>query len=156
VETPWCESDRHGLTSKLSIVLCLSVNRRDISNRSQQTMMLTRQPGLKSDPAFVRELNTVLRAYRCLDFRLPALNGGKAPKAIRLSARCTMYSNAEVHRWLADPLHTRFHRAASASMLLVTPPRCAEVCNQLQTYASAINCSGIFLETPHSASQPLR
>lgn len=28
---------------------------------------------------------------------------GKAPKAVKLTERCTMYSNAEVHRWLADP-----------------------------------------------------
>ena len=32
------------------------------------------------------------------------VNAGKAPTAVKLSARCTMYSNAEVHRWLADPL----------------------------------------------------
>jgi prophage regulatory protein len=31
------------------------------------------------------------------------VNAGKAPKPVRLSERCTMYSNAEVHRWLADP-----------------------------------------------------
>jgi len=28
---------------------------------------------------------------------------GKAPPAVRLSERCSMYSNAEIHRWLADP-----------------------------------------------------
>jgi prophage regulatory protein len=28
----------------------------------------------------------------------------RAPQPIRLSMRCTMYSNAEIHRWLADPL----------------------------------------------------
>ena len=33
--------------------------------------------------------------------------GGKAPRAVRLSSRCTMYSNAEVHRWLADPVGYR-------------------------------------------------
>ncbi|KWA06630.1 helix-turn-helix transcriptional regulator [Burkholderia territorii] len=32
---------------------------------------------------------------------------GKAPKPIRLSEKCTVYSNAEVHRWLADPLGYR-------------------------------------------------
>src|SRR5450830_756832 len=31
------------------------------------------------------------------------VNAGRAPAAIRLSERCTMYSNFEVHRWLADP-----------------------------------------------------
>jgi prophage regulatory protein len=31
------------------------------------------------------------------------VNAGKAPKPVKLSERCTMYSNAEVHRWLADP-----------------------------------------------------
>jgi predicted DNA-binding transcriptional regulator AlpA len=28
---------------------------------------------------------------------------GKAPKPVKLTERCTMYSNVEVHRWLADP-----------------------------------------------------
>ena len=31
------------------------------------------------------------------------VNAGKAPAPVRLSERCTMYQNAEVHRWLADP-----------------------------------------------------
>jgi prophage regulatory protein len=31
------------------------------------------------------------------------VNAGKAPKPVKLSERCTMYPNAEVHRWLADP-----------------------------------------------------
>lgn len=31
------------------------------------------------------------------------VNVGRAPKPVKLSERCTMYSNAEVHRWLADP-----------------------------------------------------
>jgi prophage regulatory protein len=31
------------------------------------------------------------------------VNAGKAPKPVRLTERCTMYSNAEVHRWLANP-----------------------------------------------------
>jgi len=32
---------------------------------------------------------------------------GKAPKPIRLSEKCTVYSNIEVHRWLHDPLGYR-------------------------------------------------
>jgi len=28
---------------------------------------------------------------------------GKAPQPVRLTERCTMYSNAEVLRWIADP-----------------------------------------------------
>ncbi|WP_395406354.1 helix-turn-helix transcriptional regulator [Pseudoduganella sp. UC29_106] len=32
---------------------------------------------------------------------------GKAPAPVRLSERCTMYANAEVHRWLADPVGYR-------------------------------------------------
>lgn len=32
---------------------------------------------------------------------------GKAPQPIKLSDRCTMYSNPEVHRWLADPVSYR-------------------------------------------------
>lgn len=32
---------------------------------------------------------------------------GKAPQPIRMSRTCSVYSNAEVHRWLADPLGYR-------------------------------------------------
>jgi prophage regulatory protein len=32
---------------------------------------------------------------------------GKAPAPVRLSERCSMYPNAEVHRWLADPIGYR-------------------------------------------------
>jgi len=32
---------------------------------------------------------------------------GRAPQPIRLGVRCTMYSNRELHRWLADPLGYR-------------------------------------------------
>ncbi|RQQ54468.1 transcriptional regulator [Burkholderia stagnalis] len=32
---------------------------------------------------------------------------GKAPQPIRLSSTHSVYSNAEVHRWLADPLGYR-------------------------------------------------
>ena len=30
---------------------------------------------------------------------------GKAPAPVRLTERCTMYQNAEIHRWLADPVN---------------------------------------------------
>jgi hypothetical protein len=40
METPWFESDRHGLLSKFSIVLCLSFSRRDITDRFQQSMVI--------------------------------------------------------------------------------------------------------------------
>lgn len=30
---------------------------------------------------------------------------GKAPKRERMGIRCTYYDNAELHRWLADPLN---------------------------------------------------
>lgn len=33
------------------------------------------------------------------------VNAGKAPAAVRLSERCTCYSNRELHRFFADPLH---------------------------------------------------
>jgi predicted DNA-binding transcriptional regulator AlpA len=29
---------------------------------------------------------------------------GKAPRPIRLTSSCSLYDNAEVHRWIADPL----------------------------------------------------
>lgn len=32
---------------------------------------------------------------------------GKAPRPIKLSKRCTVYSNEEIHRWLADPIGYR-------------------------------------------------
>lgn len=33
------------------------------------------------------------------------VNAGKAPPAVRLSERCTCYSNRELHRFFADPLN---------------------------------------------------
>jgi prophage regulatory protein len=32
-------------------------------------------------------------------------NEGKAPKPERMGVRCTFYDNAELHKWLADPLN---------------------------------------------------
>ena len=32
---------------------------------------------------------------------------GKFPQPIRLSERCVMYRNADVHEWLKDPLNYR-------------------------------------------------
>jgi predicted DNA-binding transcriptional regulator AlpA len=32
---------------------------------------------------------------------------GRAPAPVRISERCTMYPNVEVHRWLADPVGYR-------------------------------------------------
>lgn len=32
---------------------------------------------------------------------------GKAPKAERLGIRCTYYDNAELHKWLSDPINYR-------------------------------------------------
>ena len=32
---------------------------------------------------------------------------GKAPPAVKLSERCTMYSNEQVLRWIADPVGYR-------------------------------------------------
>lgn len=29
---------------------------------------------------------------------------GRAPRPIRLSSSCSLYDNAEVHRWISDPL----------------------------------------------------
>lgn len=33
------------------------------------------------------------------------VNAGKAPPAVRLSERCTCYSNRELHKFFADPLN---------------------------------------------------
>ena len=32
---------------------------------------------------------------------------GKFPQPIRLSSRCVMYQNAQIHEWLKDPLNYR-------------------------------------------------
>ena len=32
---------------------------------------------------------------------------GKAPRPIRLTSSCSLYDNAEVHRWIADPADYR-------------------------------------------------
>ncbi|ACQ98474.1 phage transcriptional regulator, AlpA [Burkholderia pseudomallei MSHR346] len=32
---------------------------------------------------------------------------GKFPRSIRLSLRCTVWKNREIHRYLADPLNYR-------------------------------------------------
>jgi len=32
---------------------------------------------------------------------------GRAPKPERLGIRCTYYDNAELHKWLADPINYR-------------------------------------------------
>lgn len=32
---------------------------------------------------------------------------GKAPQPERMGIRCTFYDNAELHRWLADPVNYR-------------------------------------------------
>ncbi len=33
------------------------------------------------------------------------VNAGKAPPAVRLSERCTCYSNRELHKFFSDPLN---------------------------------------------------
>lgn len=35
------------------------------------------------------------------------VNAGKAPRPVKLSGRCSMWPNAEIHRWLADPVSYR-------------------------------------------------
>jgi prophage regulatory protein len=32
---------------------------------------------------------------------------GRAPAPVRLSERCSLYQNAQIHAWLADPLNYR-------------------------------------------------
>jgi prophage regulatory protein len=41
------------------------------------------------------------------------VNEGRAPQPIRLGIRCTMYSNRELHRWLADPVNYRAEQEAA-------------------------------------------
>lgn len=35
------------------------------------------------------------------------VKAGRAPQPVRLSLRCTVYSNQEMHRFFADPLNYR-------------------------------------------------
>ncbi|RQU78508.1 AlpA family phage regulatory protein [Burkholderia cenocepacia] len=37
---------------------------------------------------------------------------GRFPRASRLTQRCTVWSNREIHRWMADPLTYRTADAA--------------------------------------------
>lgn len=32
---------------------------------------------------------------------------GRAPAPVRLSARCSLYANAQIYKWLADPANYR-------------------------------------------------
>ncbi|AHE26787.1 AlpA family phage regulatory protein [Burkholderia pseudomallei] len=38
---------------------------------------------------------------------------GRFPRASRLTQRCTVWSNRELHRWMADPLNYRAVDAAN-------------------------------------------
>ncbi|KAB0642204.1 helix-turn-helix transcriptional regulator [Burkholderia latens] len=38
---------------------------------------------------------------------------GKFPRSIRLTQRCTVWNNREIHRYLADPLNYRADDAAN-------------------------------------------
>ncbi|ONC26905.1 transcriptional regulator [Burkholderia pseudomallei] len=38
---------------------------------------------------------------------------GRFPRSIRLTQRCTVWKNREIHRYLADPLNYRAADAAS-------------------------------------------
>lgn len=38
---------------------------------------------------------------------------GKAPPAERMGIRCTFYDNAELHRWLSDPINYRVDQEAN-------------------------------------------
>ncbi|ARL16238.1 helix-turn-helix transcriptional regulator [Burkholderia pseudomallei] len=41
---------------------------------------------------------------------------GKFPRSIRLTQRCTVWNNREIHRYLADPLNYRAADAANNMM----------------------------------------
>jgi prophage regulatory protein len=42
-------------------------------------------------------------------------NEGKAPSPERLGIRCTFFDNAELHRWLADPVRYRVNQPTPIS-----------------------------------------
>lgn len=41
---------------------------------------------------------------------------GRFPRASRLTQRCTVWPNREIHRWMADPLNYRATDVASEAM----------------------------------------
>jgi predicted DNA-binding transcriptional regulator AlpA len=43
------------------------------------------------------------------------VRAGKAPQPIRLSERCVVYRNEEIHRYLSDPLNYRSAPAEAAA-----------------------------------------
>lgn len=38
---------------------------------------------------------------------------GRAPRPIRLTERCTVWNNVEIHRWLSDPKNYRAESVAA-------------------------------------------
>jgi predicted DNA-binding transcriptional regulator AlpA len=75
----------------------------------------------KAQPIPPKELPTDgMSRYRALSSYIPVsrekwrtlVREGKAPQPIRLSERCVMYRNSEVHEWLKDPLNYRAEVAA--------------------------------------------
>ena len=70
----------------------------------------------KAQPIPPKELPTDgMSRYRALSSYIPVsrekwrtlVREGKAPQPIRLSERCVMYRNSDVHEWLKDPLNYR-------------------------------------------------
>lgn len=70
----------------------------------------------KAQPNTPKELPTDgMSRYSALSSFIPVsrekwrtlVREGKAPQKIRLSNRCVMYRNSEVHEWLKDPLNYR-------------------------------------------------
>ena len=75
----------------------------------------------KAQPIPPKELPTDgMSRYRALSSYIPVsrekwrtlVREGKAPQPIRLSERCVMYRNADVHEWLKDPVNYRVEVAA--------------------------------------------
>ena len=82
---------------------------------------LTSRATSKAQPIPPKELPTDgMSRYRALSSYIPVsrekwrtlVREGKAPQPIRLSERCVMYRNSEVHEWLKDPLNYRAEVAA--------------------------------------------
>ena len=70
----------------------------------------------KAQPIPPKELPTDgMSRYRALSSYIPVsrekwrtlVREGKAPQPIRLSERCVMYRNSDVHEWLKDPVNYR-------------------------------------------------
>lgn len=90
-----CARDSSGGKAKRGVEATITVPRRSTTEGTQGPTLPT--VGLSRWDTISLFVPVSRETWRKL------VSAGRAPAAIRLTERCTMYSNAEVHRWLEDP-----------------------------------------------------